>query len=331
MPPASFRATVPADLDGQRLDKVAVALLGASVSRSRLSSWIRDGRLTVDGETLQKPGLLVLQGQELVLAPPNLEIPEPGSALEPGILYEDEHLAVLDKPAGLPMHGNSPGDAQMSVANWMMARYGKNLPIGQGAERPGIVHRLDRGTSGACVVAFDRQVFEDLQEQFAERSVEKEYHALCYGNPRFQGDWIDARLQADPKHPQQVRTTSRQDPSTRDAMTWWEQMEAFDGFVLMRVKPKTGRKHQIRVHLTSIGCPIVGDPFYRARNYGLGMLPDSCPEVERTLLHAAVIDFEHPVDGGRLRIQSEHPHVMRDVLAVLRKERPQQVEPKKRV
>lgn len=322
MPPASFRATVPADLDGQRLDKVAVALLGASVSRSRLSSWIRDGRLTVDGEALDKPGMVVSQGQELVLAPPSLEIPEPGSALEPGILYEDEHLAVLDKPAGLPMHGNSLGDAQMSVANWMMARYGDGLPIGQGAERPGIVHRLDRGTSGACVVAFTKKAFEDLQEQFAERSVEKEYHAVCYGTPRFQGDWIDARLQADQKHPQQVRTTSGTDRSTRDALTWWEQIEAFDGFVFLRVKPKTGRKHQIRVHLTSIDCPIVGDPYYRARNFGIGMLPESSPKVERTLLHAAILDFEHPVNGGRMRIQSDHPPVMKEVLECLRRERP---------
>jgi len=322
MPPASFRATVPKDLDGQRLDKVAVALLGASVSRSRLSSWIRDGRLTVDGIPLSKPGLVVQAGQELLLAPPDLEFPEPGSALEPGILFEDEHLAVLDKPAGLPMHGNSPGDAQMSVANWLMARYGDGLPIGQGAERPGIIHRLDRGTSGACVVAFTRQAFEDLHEQFAERSVEKEYHALCYGNPRFQGDWIETRLQADPRHPQQVRTTHSQDPGTRDAMTWWEQMEAFDGFVLMKVKPKTGRKHQIRVHLSSIGCPLIGDPHYRARNYGPGMLPPGCPHPERTLLHASVLSFEHPIVGGRLHIESKHPPIMEAVLDSLRRDRP---------
>ncbi|MHC4837116.1 MAG: RluA family pseudouridine synthase [Planctomycetota bacterium] len=322
MPPASFRATVPQDLDGERLDKVAVALLGTTVSRSRLASWIKDGRLTVDGEVLAKPGLLVQQGQELVLAPPDLQVPERGSALEPGILYEDEHLAVLDKPAGLPMHGNSPGDTQMSVANWLVARYGKGLPIGQGAERPGIVHRLDRGTSGACVVAFTRQAFEDLQAQFAERSVDKEYHALCYGTPRFQADLIDARLQADPRHPQQVRTTQRHDAGTRDALTWWEQAEAFDGFVLLRVRPKTGRKHQIRVHLASIGCPLVGDPFYRARNYGPGMLPPGCPKVERTLLHAAALTFEHPADGGRMTHLSDHPPVMREVLASLRRDRP---------
>ena len=318
----SFRATISPEFHGKRLDLVLVELLGESFSRSRLSGWVREGRLQIDGVTLDKPGILVEEGQHLVLTPPSLEVPEPGSALEPLVLYCDEHLAVLDKPAGLPMHGNSAGDHQMRVANWMVEHYGPDLPIGQGVERPGIVHRLDRGTSGVCVVAFERTVFEDLQSQFAARTVEKEYHALCYGQARFRSDWVDKRLHADPVHPSRVSVTNSFRAGTRDAMTYWEVMEDFDGFVLLKVLPKTGRKHQIRVHLTSVGTPLVGDPFYRARNFGTGMLPAGCPEVDRTLLHAYGISFEHPVEGGRMHFRSDYPVLMQTVLDQLRSARP---------
>jgi 23S rRNA pseudouridine1911/1915/1917 synthase len=322
MSASSFRATIPPEFDGKRLDKVVVELLGGAYSRSRLAGWIREGRLQVDGKILHKPGVLVEEGQQLLLTPPSLEVPEPGSALEPIVLYRDECLAVLDKPAGLPMHGNSVGDPQMSVATWLAQEFGPDLPIGQGAERPGIVHRLDRGTSGVCVVAFERKVFEDLQSQFAERTIEKEYHAVCYGAPRFRSDWIERRLQADPKHPNRVVGTNSHGGGTRDALTYWEVLEQFDGFALLKVLPKTGRKHQIRVHLCSIGLPIVGDPFYHARNYGPGMLPESCPEVERTLLHAFGISFEHPVEGGRMLFRSDYPTLMQTVVDTLRTRRP---------
>lgn len=314
----SFRAPVPPEFDGQRLDKVLVELLGGAYSRTRLASWIREGRLQVDGEILHKPGLLVVAGQQLLLTTPTLEVPEPGSALEPLILFRDEHLAVLDKPAGLAMHGNSPGDPQMSVANWLVQEFGPNLPIGQGAERPGIVHRLDRGTSGVCVVAFRREVFEDLQSQFAERVVEKEYHALCYGKSRFHSDWVERRLVADPRRPNLVTTTNSHGAGTRDAVSYYEVLEAFEGFTMLKIQPKTGRKHQIRVHLKSIGMPIVGDPYYHARNFGPGMLPEGCPEVDRTLLHAYGIAFEHPVEGGQMHFRSEYPPQMRQVLDMLR-------------
>lgn len=324
MSASSFRATIPPEFHGKRLDKVIVELLGGAYSRSRLSGWIREGRLQVDGEVLHKPGVLVEVGQQLLLTPPSLEVPEPGSALEPLVLYRDEFLAVLDKPAGLPMHGNSAGDPQVSVANWLVQQFGPDLPIGQGAERPGIVHRLDRGTSGVCVVAFDRKTFEDLQSQFAERTVEKEYHAICYGKPRFRSDWIEKRLYADPKHPSRVASTNSHKAGTRDAISYWEVMEDFDGFALMKIQPKTGRKHQIRVHLTSVGTPIVGDPFYTARNFGPGMLPDTCPEVDRTLLHAFGIHFEHPMEGGQMHFRSDYPTLMQTVLDTLRREKPVQ-------
>jgi len=317
----TYQAKITPELHGKRLDKAVVALLGKGYSRSRLSGWIRDGLVQLDGEVIEKPGFLVAEGQKMCLTVPAVKVPEVGSELEPGILFEDEYLAVLDKPAGLPMHGNSAGDTQMSVANWLVHKYGPNLPIGQGAERPGIVHRLDRGTSGACVVAFQVEAFEDVQAQFAERSVDKEYHAICYGKPRFRSDWVERRLRADPRSPNRVVATNSTENGTRDALSYWEVLEDFDGFVLMKVVPKTGRKHQIRVHLTDAGLPLVGDPFYRAKNFGVGMLPADCPAPDRTLLHAAKLSFEHP-KLGRMEFDSPYPPIFQQVLDYLRRECP---------
>lgn len=315
------KAKITPELHGQRLDKAVVELLGKGYSRSRLSGWIRAGKVDLDGEVIEKPGFLVIEGQKITLQVPAVKVPEVGSELEPTILFEDEYLAVLDKPAGLPMHGNSKGDTQMSVANWLAHKYGPNLPIGQGAERPGIVHRLDRGTSGACVVAFQVDVFEDLQAQFAERSVEKEYHAICFGKPRFRSDWIERRLRADPRAPNRVVATNSTDSSTRDALTYWEVIEDFNGFALLLVKPRTGRKHQVRVHLTDAGLPLVGDPFYHAKNFGVGMLPEGCPDPERTLLHAAKLSFAHP-KLGKMEFEAPYPLVFQQVLDLLRRDLP---------
>ena len=315
--PNTLCATVPEEFAGSRLDLAVLGCVPIEVTRSRLGTWIRDGRVRVDGAVMAEPGDLVTQGQELALRPPRQLIPEAGSALEPKLIYEDETLAILDKPAGLVMHGTSLGDRQASVASWLVSRYGPNLPIAQGADRPGIVHRLDRDTSGVCIVAFKKEAFEDLMQQFAERTVPKEYRALVYGVPRFESDWIEKRLSSDPRRPNRVKITRSYDKGTRDAATFWQVLERFDGFSVLRLRPKTGRKHQLRAHLCSIEHPIVGDPHYRAKNYGVGMMPDGHPDVERTLLHAHAIRFEHPTTGETVTFRSEPPEDFESVLAFL--------------
>ncbi len=296
---------------------VALELLRPEVSRSRLQGWIRDGCMRVEGAVERRPGLVVEAGWTLELQPPEPQVPAAGSAAAPRLLYEDEVLAVLAKPAGLPMHGNSPGDPRPSVAHWLVARYGPNLPLAQGADRPGIVHRLDRDTSGVCVVARERAAFEDLMGQFAERSVRKEYLALCYGRPRFHSDWIDLRLAPDPSRPNRQRVTRSEEPQTRDARSYWEVVESFAGFALLLVRPETGRRHQVRAHLAAVDLPVIGDPLYRARNFGLGMLPPGAPAVERTMLHAWKLEFEHPTTGERCAYAVEPPEdfaMLRDFL-----------------
>jgi 23S rRNA pseudouridine1911/1915/1917 synthase len=320
--PDTLQAQVPQDLDGQRLDLIALQCLPTGVSRSRLGTWIRDGRLLVDQQVVCLPGAVLAAGQELELTPPRQELLMPGSPMEPQILYQDEHLAVLDKPAGLVMHGNSVGDTRASVASWLVEKFGQKLPIGQGAERPGIVHRLDKGTSGVCVVGLQTAAFEDLMAQFAERSVAKEYQALVYGELRFESDWIEKRLMADRRRHNLVKVTRSWDQGTRDAATFWQVLERFEGFTLLRLRPKTGRKHQIRVHLRSVDHPIIGDPAYRARNYGLGMLPAGHPSVERALLHAHALRFEHPATGEKLTFRVDPPEDIADLVNFLREKAP---------
>ena len=320
--PDTLRALVAEDHAGQRLDVAALELLESGISRSRLGTWIRDGRLTVNGEVVSTPGTQVELGDQIELKPPRQLVIEQGSPLEPQILFEDEHLAVIDKPAGLVMHGVSFGDTQPTVASWLVQKYGNGLPIGQGAERPGIIHRLDRDTSGVCVVGKEKLAFEDLMQQFADRSVAKEYQALIYGEPRFESDWIEKRLVSDPRRPNLVKVTKSFDSGTRDAATFYQVIERYDGFTLLRLRPRTGRKHQIRAHLRSLDHPIIGDPIYRARNYGLGMLPAGYPAVERTLLHAKALRFEHPATGEILTFRADLPPDMADLVEFLRKQAP---------
>ncbi len=320
--PDTLRIQVPEDHPSQRLDLAAFELLQSGISRSRLGTWIRDGRMTVNGEATDAPAHPVEPGDVLELRPPRQMVIEQGSPLEPQILYEDDFLAVIDKPAGLVMHGTTFGDTQPTVASWLVQRYGNGLPIGQGAERPGVIHRLDRDTSGVCVVGRDKAAFEDLMEQFAERSVAKEYQALIYGAPRFESDWIEKRLMSDPRRPNLVKVTKSFDSGTRDAATYYQVLERFDGFALLRLRPRTGRKHQIRAHLRSLDHPIIGDPIYRARNYGLGMLPAGYPAVERTLLHARALRFEHPSTGEQMTFRSDLPPDMADLVEFLRTNAP---------
>ena len=322
MTPDPLEAVVPPERHGERLDRFLTELAAGAYSRTRISDWVKQGFLKVDGVVIDKQGHRLESGQFLRLIPPEPQAPEPGSILEPVVLHQEETFAVIDKPAGLPMHGNSAGDPQPSVATWLVERWGDQLPISQGAERPGIVHRLDRDTSGLCVVAFRTDVFEDLMAQFAERVVQKEYLAVCFGEPRFQSDWVEKRLSADPRRPGLVKATNSTESGTRDAVTYWEIVERFAGFALLRVRPRTGRKHQIRVHLTDAGLPLVGEPSYRAKNYGKGFLPEGAPPVERTLLHAYGIRFEHPVDGGQVEFHADLPEPMRAVLEHLRTHAP---------
>jgi 23S rRNA pseudouridine1911/1915/1917 synthase len=236
------------------------------------------------------------------------------SSLEPEaiplvIAYEDADLIVLDKPPGLVVHP-APGHERGTLVHALLHHCESLSGVG-GVARPGIVHRLDKGTSGLLVVAKSDAAHRGLSDQFRAHSVEREYLALVRGAPRVASGRIDApisRSASDGK-----RFTTRGSRRSRAAVTYWTLGERLVEHSLLRIRPQTGRTHQIRVHLASIGLPIAGDPLYgggrrAARSIGL----------ERQALHAGTLGFEHPVRGGKLRFEAPLPPDLRNALERLR-------------
>ena len=203
------------------------------------------------------------------------------------------------------------------MASWLEQNHGGNLPNEQGPERPGIVHRLDKETSGVCVVALTDTACQDLMTQFADRSVVKEYSALVAGVPRFESDWIESRLHPDPRRPDRVRVTHKSDSKTRDAATYWEILERFPEATWLKILPRTGRKHQIRVHLSSEDLPIMGDSVYRGRRGNEVALPGGISP-RRTLLHASSLQFKSPSSGKIETFVAPLAEDFQDVLNLLR-------------
>ncbi len=246
-----------------------------------------------------------------------IEIPEPVAA-EPAaeaipleIVFEDEHLLVLDKPAGLVVHPGA-GRASGTLVNALLHRV-KDLSGVGGVLRPGIVHRLDRGTSGLLVVAKDDASHRALAAQFASRAVEKEYLALVLGVPAPRQGEIDKPIGRHPVQRKRMAVRS----GGREARSSYRVLEAFDGAALLRVTIHTGRTHQIRVHLAAIGHPVAGDAIY-----GGGRRPPAAAAalalLDRPALHAARLAVDHPADGRRLRFESPLPPDIEGVVGLLR-------------
>lgn len=312
---------LPSDLAGERLDRALVTLLGpeGGFSRSRLQAWVKEGRVRVDGALVAKPNHVLEAGARLVL-----DVPEAAPARdvegrdiqELAVLHEDEAIVVLDKPAGLLVH---PTDRlqEGTLVHLVRERFGE-LPEVQGEDRPGIVHRLDRLTSGVMVLGRTPEALAELKRQFAEREVEKEYLALCHHVPRFDSEWIEAPIEPDPKHRDRFRVAHEEG---RAASTFIECRETFRGFSHIAAFPKTGRTHQIRVHLAHLGLPIVGDRVYRHPGALREPIPPEAPPVARQMLHARALAFRHPATGERVKFESAPADDVVAFLTWLREER----------
>ncbi|NUR75998.1 MAG: RluA family pseudouridine synthase [Thermoleophilia bacterium] len=283
---------VPAEAAGQRLDRFLATQLG---SRSAAERAVEAGAL-VDG--LARPKSYRLEGGEEVEVQAPARAAEVAPPPEPTIVWEDEHLLVIDKPAGLvvhPGHGHEHGTLVHALAGKI---------AGGDPERPGIVHRLDRDTSGLLVLARSEEAHARLQARVRERALERTYVALVRGRPRSRTGRIEAPIGRDRGDPTRISLDS---DTPREAITHFEVERLWPAHALLRVRLETGRMHQIRVHLAAIDLPVAGDPVYGVPLPGLG----------RQFLHAAELAFPHPFDGERIETRSPLPHDLAAALQVL--------------
>jgi 23S rRNA pseudouridine1911/1915/1917 synthase len=279
---------VPEAAAGERLDRFLASLPEVG-SRGIAERVLADGVL-VDGRARAKSHRLS-GGEELEFDEPELAV----TSLEPEqmelrIAYEDEHLVVVDKPAGLVVHP-APGHATGTLVHGLLA----HDVAGGDEDRPGIVHRLDRDTSGLMVVARSEEAHCRLQELVRSRELERHYLALVVGKPRSRAGRIEAPIGRDRREPMRH---SLDTDSPREAVTHFEVVELFPRYALLDVRLETGRTHQIRVHLNAVGLPVAGDPVY-GRPHELGL--------ERQFLHAARLAFTHPFTGERVDVESPLP------------------------
>lgn len=295
---------VDSGLAGERLD-VAVARLRPALSRARIQRLIQQEHITVAGRRA-RPAHRLRVGERVCV-----RVPEPAPVrllpeeIPLAIVYEDAALVVVDKPAGMVVHP-SVGHATGTLVHALL-HHCRDLSGVGGVLRPGIVHRLDKGTSGLLVAAKSDAAHRALAGQFRSHSVEREYLALVRGTPGAERGTVDApigRHRADPK-----RFTARGPRAARTAITHWRVERRFRELTLLRVTLETGRTHQIRVHLASIGLPVAGDP-----EYGGGRATARALGLERQALHAARLGFDHPESRERLRFRAPLP---RDLARVI--------------
>ena len=304
---APIELVVPPEFDGQRLDRVLAALVD-QLSRSQLQRLIADGHVVMPDQRV-RANLAVHAGDVIVV-----DVPAPSPTVvesEPlplDILYQDSDLAVINKPAGMVVH---PGANRTSgtLVNALLHHLTDLSGVG-GALRPGIVHRLDRGTSGLIVVAKNDESHRELSRQFHDREVEKEYVGLVWGVVHA-GRRIDAAIGRDPVHRQKMSSRARR---ARSAVTRITKAHHLRGVTLCQVAIHTGRTHQIRVHLSSIGHPIVGDALYGGvRRHVPGDLR-AVQRLDRPFLHAERLAFRHSRDHRAMNFEAPIPDDLMEIL-----------------
>lgn len=312
--------TVPPEAEGNRLDRFLAGQF-PDYSRTLLASLVRDGLVSIEDfpPAKLKPSLKLEAGQVITVEKPALEEAELAPEDIPlDVLFEDDCIIVINKPADLPVHPPKAGRGG-TLANALLFHFQKLSrpdPI-----RPGIVHRLDADTSGVIVCAKDDSAHFKLAKQFEQRTVKKEYLAIVRGRMKQPSGEIDMPIGRHPDHYEMQRVH----PEGRSAVTHWEVIEEFKRFSLLRLKPQSGRTHQLRVHLSAINHPIVGDRLYsrkppltRSEVEGREAEPGEPPLIARQALHAARLEFEHPRSGERVSFEAPLPEDMQRTLEALR-------------
>jgi 23S rRNA pseudouridine1911/1915/1917 synthase len=311
--PETRRATLPAETAGRRLDQ-ALAELFPEFSRSRLTAWIRSGDVRVDGAQAL-PRQIVRGGEEVVLRvelAPEVALAPEAMALD--IRYEDADVIVVNKPAGLTVHPGA-GQPAGTLQNALLHHDAELAKI----PRAGIVHRLDKDTSGVMVVARSLRAHTALVEQLQARDMHRQYVAVVYGS-MIAGGSVDAPIGRHPRD--RLRQAIVAEPGGKPAVTHYRVRERFRAHTLIECRLETGRTHQIRVHMAHVRHALVGDPVYGA---GLKLPKGATPELaeamrgfRRQALHAQTLEFAHPADGRAVRVEAELPQDMQALIAALR-------------
>lgn len=316
MSPSERTVVVPAAAAGARLDKWLAEAI-PDLSRSRLKALIEDGAVHLAAAPVRDPAHRVQTGQTIRVA-----VPAPGpaapeaQAMDLRIVYEDADLIVVDKPAGLVVHP-AAGNPDRTLVNALLAHCGPSLAGIGGVKRPGIVHRIDKDTSGLLVAAKTERAHAGLTAQFSARTVERRYDALVWGVPKPARGVITGAIGRSSADRKKMAVVAR---GGRHAETLYETIEAFGAAAAhVQCRLRTGRTHQIRVHLASRGHPLIGDPVYgRARTRNADALPAVVRGFPRQALHAATLGFVHPGAGAALRFESPLPDDMARLMAALR-------------
>lgn len=288
-----MRIEVGPPSSGKRLDQfLADSLIG--YSRARIQGWLRDGRVLVNGTAAEKASLKLHAGDVLEVRPAELKpLQAKPEAIPLDVLYEDDDVIAINKPAGLVVHAGA-GQPDGTLVNALLHHFESLSRVG-GDLRPGIVHRIDKGTSGVLLVAKTDAAHQNLAAQFAGRTVDKVYLAIVQGSPASASGEVGTPITRDPVR--RTRMTARTGKG-RSAHTAWKVLKRWGPFTLLEVKIGTGRTHQIRVHLSSIGLPIAGDALYGAARQ---------PALNRPWLHAARISFDSPSRRNRITIAAPLP------------------------
>ncbi len=298
----------------------------AGLSRMRIKALIEAGQVRIgqNGQwrTVTEPSYRVKPGEKICLEIPPAEDARPlPQAMDLNILYEDEHLIVIDKPAGLVVHP-APGNPDHTLVNALLAHCGDSLSGIGGVRRPGIVHRLDKDTSGVMVAAKHDTAHAGLSELFARHLIQRRYRALVWGRTRRASGRIEGNIGRDPRNRKKMAVVAR---GGKAAVTHYELIETFgETASLLDCRLETGRTHQIRVHMASLGHPVLGDPLYararRGRTAGLAEpLRDAITNFNRQALHAMELGFRHPMSGRDLNFKTEPPHDMQVLLGLFQR------------
>ncbi|WP_044642507.1 RluA family pseudouridine synthase [Risungbinella massiliensis] len=292
---------------GERLDK-AVTSFDEEWSRVRVQEWIAEGRVTVDG-IVKKANYRLRGGEQIIVQIPPIEelnmTPEP---MNLDIAYEDEEVIVVNKPRGMVVHPG-PGNTENTLVHGLLHHCRGQLSGIGGVARPGIVHRIDKDTSGLLMVAKTDRAHQSLVQQLKDHSVTRRYIAVVNGIIPHEKGTIDAPIGRDPKNRQRMAVVER---NGKEAITHFLIQERFQQHTLIECQLETGRTHQIRVHMKYIGHPLLGDPVYSSSHKKSGF------SIKGQALHAAIIGFDHPVSGKRIMLEAPIPEDMEKVIRGIR-------------